>query len=143
MPGQQPAMSASHPNPTPPRILVSDDQEDVLAALRLLLKGEGYRFETVDSPAKALRMLEREEFDAVLIDLNYARDTTSGREGLDLLARIQAMDGILPVIVKTAYANVELAVEAMRLGARDIVPKPWDNQRLMSVLRNQEELAAV
>jgi DNA-binding NtrC family response regulator len=143
MPGQQPAMSASHPNPTPPRILVSDDQEDVLAALRLLLKGEGYRFETVDSPAKALRMLEREEFDAVLIDLNYARDTTSGREGLDLLARIQAMDGILPVIVMTAYANVELAVEAMRLGARDFVPKPWDNQRLMSVLRNQVELAAV
>ncbi|MBI5386406.1 MAG: sigma-54-dependent Fis family transcriptional regulator [Verrucomicrobia bacterium] len=130
-------------DPSAARILIADDQEDVLAALRLLLKGEGYRAVTVNSPAKVLQMLEQEEFDAVLIDLNYARDTTSGREGLDLLSRIQGLDSTLPVIVMTAYANVELAVEAMRRGARDFVQKPWDNQRLMAILRNQVELAAV
>ena len=124
-----------------PRILIADDQEDVRAALRLLLKGEGYGFEMVHAPAKVLRALEHQEFDVALIDLNYARDTTSGQEGLDLLSRIQALDATLPVVVMTAYANVELAVEAMRRGARDFVPKPWDNQRLIAILRNQIELA--
>lgn len=123
-----------------PRILVADDQGDVLEALRLLLKGEGYRTETVSSPAKVLAALEAGEFDVVLMDLNYARDTTSGQEGLDLLARIQALDSALPVVVMTAWANVELAVEAMRRGARDFIQKPWDNPRLAAIIRNQVEL---
>jgi len=123
-----------------PRILIADDQPDVLEALRLLLKGEGYRTETVNSPAKLMAALEAGEFDVVLIDLNYARDTTSGQEGLDLLARIQALDGALPVVVMTAWANIELAVEAMRRGARDFVQKPWDNPRLIAIIRNQVEL---
>src|SRR6266545_7795317 len=123
-----------------PRILVADDQGDVLEALRLLLKGEGYRTETVSSPAKVLAALEAGEFDVVLMDLNYARDTTSGQEGLELLARIQALDSALPVVVMTAWANVELAVEAMRRGARDFIQKPWDNSRLVAIVRNQVEL---
>jgi DNA-binding NtrC family response regulator len=124
-----------------PRILIADDQPDVLEALRLLLKGEGYRTETVNSPAKVLAALEKGEFDVVLMDLNYARDTTSGQEGLDLLARIQALDSASPVVVMTAWANIELAVEAMRRGARDFVQKPWDNPRLVAIIRNQVELA--
>jgi len=124
----------------PARILIADDQVDVLEALRLLLKGEGYRTETVNSPVRVLAALEEGEFDVVLMDLNYARDTTSGQEGLDLLARIQALDGALPVVVMTAWANVELAVEAMRRGARDFVSKPWDNARLGAIIRNQVEL---
>src|SRR6059058_5265529 len=122
------------------RILIADDQADVLEALRLLLKGEGYRTATVSSPAKVLAALQQDEFDVVLMDLNYARDTTSGQEGLDLLARIQALDSALPVVVMTAWANVELAVEAMRRGARDFVQKPWDNARLTAIIRNQVEL---
>jgi DNA-binding NtrC family response regulator len=129
------------PGSDSPRILVADDQEDVLAALRLLLKGEGFRAETVNSPAKALAAVERGEFDAALIDLNYARDTTSGKEGLGLLARLQALDSTLPVVIMTAWANVELAVEAMRSGARDFIQKPWDNTRLLAILRTQVELA--
>ena len=129
------------PDAVAPRILVADDQEDVLSALRLLLKSEGYRTETVNSPAKALAALEHREFDAVLIDLNYARDTTSGQEGLALLARIQALDSTLPVVVMTAWANVDLAVEAMRAGARDFIQKPWDNARLLAILQTQVELA--
>ena len=128
------------PGSDSPRILVADDQEDVLAALRLLLKGEGFRAETVNSPAKALSAVEQGEFDAALIDLNYARDTTSGQEGLDLLARIQVFDRTLPVIVMTAWANIDLAVKAMRRGARDFVQKPWDNERLLTILRTQTEL---
>ena len=124
-----------------PRVLIADDQQDVLEALRLLLKGEGFKTETVNSPAKALTALEHGEFDTVLIDLNYARDTTSGEEGLDLLARIQALEGTLPVVVMTAWANIELAVEAMRRGARDFVQKPWDNARLLATLRTQVELS--
>src|SRR5213592_931642 len=123
-----------------PRVLIADDQADVLEALRLLLKGEGYRTETVNAPAKALAALEEGEFDVVLMDLNYARDTTSGQEGLDLLARIQALDSALPVVVMTAWANIELAVEAMRRGARDFIQKPWDNARLSAIIRNQVEL---
>jgi DNA-binding NtrC family response regulator len=130
-----------NPDTAPPRVLIADDQEDVLVALRLLLKSEGYRSETVNSPAKALTALDQTDFDAVLIDLNYTRDTTSGQEGLDLLARIQAADSTVPVVVMTAWANVELAVDAMRRGARDFIQKPWDNARLLAVLRTQIELS--
>ncbi len=119
------------------RVLVADDQKDVLEALRLLLKGEGLESETASSPAGALAALERRDFDAVLIDLNYARDTTSGAEGLDLLARIRDLDPHLPVLVMTAWGTVDLAVEAMRRGARDFVQKPWDNARLLATLRTQ------
>lgn len=124
-----------------PRILIADDQADVLAALRLLLKGERFTIDTASSPAGVLKALESQEFDVVLIDLNYARDTTSGSEGLDLLAKIKAKDPALPVVVMTAWGSVDLAVETMRLGARDFIQKPWDNARLLTVLRTQVELA--
>jgi DNA-binding NtrC family response regulator len=124
-----------------PRILIADDQPDVLAALRLLLKGEDYNIITASSPAGALSCVEREELDLVLIDLNYTRDTTSGSEGLDLLSRMQAVDSTLPVVVMTAWGSVDVAVEAMRRGARDFIQKPWDNARLLAVLRTQIELA--
>lgn len=122
------------------RILIADDQPDVREALRLLLKGEGYAIESAFSPAGVLNALESSEFDALLVDLNYNRDTTSGQEGLDLLSRIQAVDSTLPVVVMTAWGTVELAVEAMRRGARDFVQKPWDNTRLLTILRTQIEL---
>jgi DNA-binding NtrC family response regulator len=123
-----------------PRILIADDQKDVLEALRLLLKPEGYQVDTAGSPAAVLRDAERREYDVVLIDLNYARDTTSGAEGLDLLTRLRALDDTLPVVVMTAWGTVSLAVEAMRRGARDFIEKPWDNERLLSILRTQAEL---
>jgi DNA-binding NtrC family response regulator len=122
---------------TPDRILVADDQRDVLEALRLLLKGEGFAIETASSPGSVLTTLETRDFDALLMDLNYARDTTSGQEGLDLLGRIQRLDSTLPVVVMTAWGTVDLAVEAMRRGARDFVQKPWDNTRLLTTLRTQ------
>ena len=122
------------------RILIADDQRDVLEALRLLLKGEGYQTEAVTSPAQVLHALEARDFDLLLMDLNYARDTTSGQEGLDLLSRVQAMDNTLPVVVMTAWGSVEVAVEAMRRGARDFVQKPWENTRLLTILRTQIEL---
>src|SRR5436309_1640306 len=124
----------------PPRVLIADDQPDVLTSLRLLLKSEGYRIETASSPAGVLGTLEGEDFDVLLVDLNYARDTTSGQEGLDLLSRIQALDSTLPVVVMTAWGSVELAVQAMRGGARDFVQKPWENERLLAILRTQVEL---
>ena len=127
------------PNDTP-HILIADDQPDVLQALRLLLKGEGFQVETASSPAGALSALQAADFDAALIDLNYTRDTTSGREGMELLPRIQAIDSTLPVVVMTAWGSVDGAVEAMRRGARDYVEKPWDNQRLLATLRTQIEL---
>jgi DNA-binding NtrC family response regulator len=127
---------------TPPRILIADDQPDVIQALRLLLKGEGYRIDTVTSPGAVLAALEGGDFDVALIDLNYTRDTTSGREGLDLLGRIRLLDSTLPVIVMTAYGSVEGAVEAMRRGARDYIEKPWDNTRLLATLRAQLDLGA-
>lgn len=127
--------------PTRPRILVADDQPDVLAALRLLLKNEGYETETANAPAAVPAALAAKDFDLALIDLNYARDTTSGKEGLDLLARLQVMDSALPVVVMTAWGSVELAVEAMRRGARDFVQKPWDNARLLAIVRTQIELS--
>jgi DNA-binding NtrC family response regulator len=123
-----------------PRILIADDQPDVLEALRLLLKPEGVLTHAVESPAAVIQALERHDYDAVLIDLNYTRDTTSGREGLDLLARIRDIDDALPVIVMTAWGSIGLAVEAMRRGARDFVEKPWDNERLLAIVRTQVEL---
>jgi DNA-binding NtrC family response regulator len=128
------------PDTRTPSILIADDQADVLEALRFLIKGEGYQSEAVTSPAAALHAIEARDFDAVLMDLNYTRDTTSGQEGLDLLNRIQTLDGNLPVIVMTAWGSVELAVEAMRRGARDFIQKPWDNARLSAILKTQIEL---
>ncbi len=123
------------------RVLIADDQPDVLEALRLLLKGEGFQIESATSPAGILAALETREFDVVLMDLNYTRDTTSGQEGLDLLSRIQGIDGMAPVVVMTAWGSVDLAVEAMRRGARDFIQKPWDNARLMTIVRTQVELS--
>jgi DNA-binding NtrC family response regulator len=123
------------------RILVADDQPDVLEALRLLLKAEGYHIETAKSPAMVLKAIDARDFSLAIIDLNYARDTTSGEEGLDLLSKLQAADSTLPVVVMTAWASVEIAVEAMRRGAKDFITKPWDNPRLLSIVKNQIELA--
>jgi DNA-binding NtrC family response regulator len=126
--------------PRGPRILAADDQEHILEALELLLKPQGYKVDAVRSPALVREALACDSYDAVLIDLNYTRDTTSGQEGLDLLSEIVALDSALPVIVMTAWGNVELAVEAMRRGARDFIQKPWENERLVSILRTQIEL---
>src|SRR5215204_7341172 len=122
-----------------PRTLIADDQPDVLAALRLLLKGAGYQTEAADSPAAVLDALRNEKFDLLLMDLNYARDTTSGKEGLDLISQIQVLDHDLPIVVMTAWATVDLAVESMRLGVRDFVQKPWENSRLLRKLRTHIE----
>jgi DNA-binding NtrC family response regulator len=129
-------------DPSTHRILVADDQADVLEALRLLLKSEGFSIESAKSPSVVLRAIEAREFSLVIMDLNYARDTTSGQEGFELLSRIQTLDATLPVVVMTAWATVELAVEAMRRGARDFVTKPWDNPRLLAIVRNQIELGS-
>ena len=122
------------------RVLIADDQADIRDSLRLLLKNEGFETYPANSPADALAAIESREFDAALVDLNYTRDTTSGREGLDLLTAIQRIDNTLPVVVMTAWSSVELAVEAMRLGARDFLQKPWENARLLSILRTQIDL---
>src|SRR3954466_2929514 len=124
-----------------PRILVADDQADIREALRLLIKAEKMQGEIVSSPAAALEAVQSGDFDVALIDLNYTRDTTSGHEGLDLLSSIRSADSDLPVIVMTAWANVDLAVQAMLRGARDFIQKPWENQRLLAVLRTQIELS--
>ena len=126
---------------TTSRILIADDQSDVLEALRLLLKGEGYITESTTSPEGIVTALKMKDFDLVLMDLNYARDTTSGQEGLEILNVLQGMDSTLPVVVMTAWANVGLAVEAMRRGARDFIEKPWDNARLIAILRTQIDLS--
>jgi DNA-binding NtrC family response regulator len=123
------------------RVLIADDQPDVLEALRLLLKREGFKIESAESPQQALQAIENRDYDAAIIDLNYTRDTTSGQEGLELLAKIQAVDAMLPVIVMTAWGSVDLAVEAMRRGARDFIQKPWENERLASIVRTQLELS--
>jgi DNA-binding NtrC family response regulator len=126
---------------TSPRVLVADDQPYVIDAVRLLLKTEGWQIRAAGSPAELVEALESgEELDVVLMDLNYARDTTSGQEGLDLLKQIQQLDPLLPVVVMTAWSSVETAVEAMRRGARDYVQKPFDNARLLATLRTQVEL---
>lgn len=125
---------------TAPRILVADDQPDVLAAARLLLRSEGCDVHTAASPGEVLDLLEGDEFDVLLLDLNYTRDTTSGQEGLDLLPRVQSLDATLPIVVMTAWGSIESAVEAMRRGARDYIEKPWDNERLLAAVRTQLEL---
>ncbi len=123
-----------------PRVLIGDDQPDVLRALRLLLKSEGYDIEAAGSAAEVLDAVRQRDFDVVLMDMNYVRGSTSGQEGLDLLFKIHQIDSTLPVVVMTAWSSVELAVEAMRRGARDFVTKPWKNERLLTVLRTQVEL---
>ena len=124
-----------------PRVVIADDQPDVIEALRLLLKGAGYDVVSAGSPAGVLRAVaEEENLDAALIDLNYTRDTTSGKEGLDLLDELKRADATLPIVVMTAWGSVEGAVDAMRRGARDYLAKPWDNQRLLATVRTQVEL---
>jgi DNA-binding NtrC family response regulator len=125
----------------PSRIFVADDQRDVRESLRLLLKGEGYGAEFFASPAALIEALRAQSVDAVLMDLNYARDTTSGDEGLDALAHIRAFDTRTPVVVMTAWGNIGLAVEAMRRGAQDFIEKPWENERLLALLRTQVALS--
>jgi DNA-binding NtrC family response regulator len=122
---------------TLPRIIVADDQPDVLSALRLLLKSNEFDVTTIRSPAALIDAVRAEHFDAALVDLNYTRDTTSGQEGLDLLAQLQNIEHAPPVIVMTAWATIQIAVEAMRRGARDLIEKPWENHRLLSILRTQ------
>jgi DNA-binding NtrC family response regulator len=122
------------------RILIADDQPDVIEALRLLLKPEGFDLETAHSPGAVIRAVGARQFDLVLIDLNYTRDTTSGSEGLELLEHLHAFDRTLPIVVMTAWASIELVVEAMQKGARDFIQKPWDNARVLSVVRNQIDL---
>jgi DNA-binding NtrC family response regulator len=135
------SLAPSHPNENRvPRILVADDQQHIIETLELLFQPQGYLVDSARSPAEVRQALASDFYDALLIDLNYTRDTTSGREGLDLLSEIVALDSTVPVIVMTAWGNVELAVEAMRRGARDFITKPWENERLLSILRTQIEL---
>ncbi len=123
-----------------PRVLIADDQRDVLEALRLLLRPEGFDLESVGSPDGALEAVGTRDFDVALLDLNYARDTTSGAEGLELLQQVRQIDPHLPIVVMTAWGTIDVAVEAMRRGARDFVEKPWENERLISILKTQVEL---
>jgi DNA-binding NtrC family response regulator len=132
-------MPTNH-NPSLGRLLVADDQPSILEALEILLRPEGYDLETCRTPALVLECMASTDFDGILIDLNYTRDTTSGTEGLDLLTAIRQRDSNIPVIVMTAWANLQLAVEAMRRGANDFIQKPWDNTRLLTVLRTQIDL---
>jgi DNA-binding NtrC family response regulator len=135
------SMSPSHSSENrAPRILAADDQQHIVEALEILLHPQGYYVDCAKSPTEVRQALASDSYDAILIDLNYTRDTTSGQEGLDLLSEIVALDGSVPVIVMTAWGNVELAVEAMRRGARDFVTKPWENERLLAILRTQVEL---
>ena len=124
------------------RILIADDQTDVLEALRILLKGEGYQTDSVTSLPGVMQALDKRDYSLLLMDLNYTRDTTSGQEGLEVIPRIQALDNTLPIVVMTAWATIDLAVEAMKRGARDFIPKPWDNDRLLAIVRTQLELSA-
>src|SRR6204780_2134321 len=123
-----------------PRVLIADDQPDILEALRLLLKGHGYVTEAVTSPAALFAAVSQNGFDLILMDLNYARDTTSGREGIDLLARLKATENAPPIVVMTGWATVGLAVEAMQQGVGDFVEKPWVNSRLLEILQKQVQL---
>jgi DNA-binding NtrC family response regulator len=123
------------------RILVADDQADIRESLRLLLKSEGFRVDTAGTPAAALAAVQSEPPDLVLMDMNYGRDTTSGREGLELLERLQKAEPKVPVVIMTAWGSIELAIEAMRRGARDFIQKPWENARLLTTLRTQLELS--
>src|SRR5215207_11287404 len=132
---------ATVPSAATPQVLIADDQPAVLDALRLLLKEEGYRILTAARPVEFLKAVEAQTLDAIIMDLNYARDTTSGREGLDVLARVRGLDATLPIIVMTAYGSVQGAVEAMRRGAADYIEKPWDDERLTAILRTHIELS--
>src|SRR5438105_2689737 len=123
------------------RILIADDQRDVLEALRILLKSEGYQTEGVTSLPGIFHALEKKDYALLVMDLNYTRDTTSGQEGLTAIPKIQEIDNMLPIVVMTAWASIDLAVEAMKRGARDFVTKPWDNERLLTIVRTQIELA--
>src|SRR6202050_1258864 len=122
------------------RVLVADDQPHILEAVELLLSPNGIAVDCVRSPRLMLEALAEGDYDVLLIDLNYTRDTTSGQEGLELLARIQEFDARLPVIVMTAWGNIDLAVESIKRGARDFIQKPWENERLLSLIRVHAEL---
>ena len=124
----------------PARVIVADDDRDILEALKLLLRSEGYSVETASSPGAVATAVAERDFDVAVIDMNYTRDTTGGAEGLDLLTRLQQLDATLPVIVMTAWGSIEGAVESLRRGARDYVQKPWDNERLLQLVRTQVEL---
>ncbi len=124
------------------RVLIADDQRDVLEALRILLKGEGHQTESVTSISGIFNALQQRDYALLMMDLNYTRDTTSGQEGLEVIPKIQALDSTLPIVVMTAWATIDLAVEAMKRGARDFVPKPWDNERLLTIVRTQIELGS-
>ncbi len=137
---EQKAAAGSDSRDQKPSVLLADDQPDVLQALRMFLQPEGFAIETANSPTAVLRAVEAKEFDVLLVDLNYSRDTTSGQEGLDLLSQLHGFDGTLPIIVMTAWGSIELVVDAMQRGARDFIQKPWDNARLLTVLRTQVEL---
>src|SRR6476619_7311479 len=128
------------PDTTPIRILIADDQQDIIDALKLLLLDEGYEVTPARSPSEALERLEATDFDLAVLDLNYTRDTTSGQEGFDLMERIRTLDPSLPVLVMTAWSSVAGAVEAMRRGARDYIEKPWDDDKLLAAVRTQSEL---
>src|SRR3984893_9832104 len=123
------------------RVLIADDQNDVLEALRILLKSEGHQTDAVTSLAGIFNSLDKRDYSLLMMELNYTRDTTSGQEGLEVIPKIQAIDSTLPIVVMTAWATIDLAVEAMKRGARDFVPKPWENERLLTVVRTQVELA--
>ena len=127
----------------PPRLLVADDQPDVLEAVRMLARAHGFDVRTATSPAAVLALCEAEDLDVCLLDLNYARDTTSGVEGMALLERLRELDPTLPVVVMTAWGSIEGAVEAVRRGARDYLQKPWDNTRLIATLTGIGELPNV
>src|SRR5579864_6522422 len=129
-------MESSSPKVTN-RILLADDQQDVLDALRLLLKGHGFTTEAVTSPADLLAAVSQREFDLLLMDLNYARDTTSGREGLDLLGQLKELENVPPIVVMTGWATIGLAVEVMQNGVGDFVEKPWSNTKLLEILNKQ------
>src|SRR6202047_4314689 len=124
------------------RILIADDQRDVLEALRILLKSEGHQTDAVTSLAGIFNSLDQRDYALLMMDLNYTRDTTSGQEGLEVIPKIQSLDSTLPIVVMTAWATIDLAVEAMKRGARDFVPKPWDNERLLTIVRTQIELGS-
>jgi sigma-B regulation protein RsbU (phosphoserine phosphatase) len=131
----QETYSATYPEPA--RVLIADDQAHILEALQFLLHGRGFSTEAVTHPARVLRALETQHFDAVLMDLNYSRGTVEGEEGLELVSRIRSLDSLLPVVVMTAWSSVDLAVEAMRRGASDFVQKPWENHELIEKLQHQ------
>jgi DNA-binding NtrC family response regulator len=128
--------------PNRAKILIADDQPELLSALSFICSAEGYHCTTVDSPEAAIAALGKSEFHLLLMDMNYHPDRTTGQEGLDLLRRVQQIDPSLPVVVMTAWGSIPLAVEAVKSGAKDFLQKPWENERLLSILRTQIQLRA-